>query len=258
MGGRNDEHAPSVTGFDYDRVSADDYDSYRPSYAPEAVDWLVRTAGLKMRSRVVDVAAGTGKLTRLLVGAGLDVVVIEPSAKMRAKLVEVTAGVEVLDGTAESIPLADASVDCVTVGQAFHHFHAREALEEIGRVLRQNGALALFWNVYARDSPEKTKMDEIIDRYIDPSSAVCAAFGTWPRAFEDKSGFTSIDVREFPHAHELPAARLSTVLATSSDIASLPIDRRMALLAEVDAWAAGLPEHLAMPAITRVDLFARK
>jgi ubiquinone/menaquinone biosynthesis C-methylase UbiE len=257
MSGRDEEHAPSVTGFDYDRVSVDDYERYRPGYAPEAVEWLMRRAGLAPGSRVVDVAAGTGKLTRLLVGVGLDVVAIEPSAKMRTKLAEATAGAEVLDGTAEALPLPDTSADCVTVGQAFHHFHAREALEEIGRVLRPDGVLALFWNVYARENPDKTALDEILDRHIDPSSAVCAAFGRWPQAFDERAGFTSIEVREFPHRHELPSARLSTVMATSSDVASLPNDRRMALLAEIDSWAATLPERLSMPAVTRVDLFAK-
>ena len=152
MAGRDEPLAPSVTGFDFDRISVDDYDRYRPDYAPEALDWLVRAAGLRPGSRVVDLPAGTGKLTRVLVTAGLAVTAIEPSASMRAKLAETTPRTEVMEGTAESIPLADASADCVTVGQAFHHFHARAAIGEIGRVLRPGGVLALFWNVYARGS----------------------------------------------------------------------------------------------------------
>jgi len=134
---------------------------------PEAVDWLVEEAGLSSGSRVLDLGAGTGNLTRVLVAKGLDVVAVEPSAAMRAKITGAAPTARVLDGTAESIPLLDSSVDCVTVAHAFHHFRADAALPEIHRVLRMGDSLALFWNVYAAGGPIKVELDRILHRHID-------------------------------------------------------------------------------------------
>jgi SAM-dependent methyltransferase len=98
---------------------------------------------------VVDLAAGTGKLTRLLVPSGADVIAVEPIAEMRAKIENARA----IEGTAEAIPVPDRSVDAVTVAQAFHWFRAEEALSEIHRVLRPGGGLALVWNVRDEADP---------------------------------------------------------------------------------------------------------
>jgi SAM-dependent methyltransferase len=248
---------PSATGFDFDWVSVDDYERYRPDYAPEAVAWLVDAAGLSTGARVVDLAAGTGKLTRLLVKAGLEVIAVEPSSVMRGKLAEAVPSAGVLDGTAESVPLPHASVECVTVAQAFHHFHAELALPEIHRVLRPGGTLALFWNVYEHGETVHSALDDILDRYIDPTCAVCAAFGAWPKAFEETPLFASNGQRSFPNVHRLPSEHLATVMATSSDVASLPPERRDAFLDEVRALARTLPAQLEMSAETRVDLYVR-
>jgi SAM-dependent methyltransferase len=126
------------------------YDRARPEYPEEAVALLRERLGLGPGRRVLDLAAGTGKLTRPLVATGADVVAVEPVAGMRALLPE---SVEALDGTAESIPLPDLSVDAVTVAQAFHWFRAQDALREIHRVLRPDGALALVWNTRDADDP---------------------------------------------------------------------------------------------------------
>jgi SAM-dependent methyltransferase len=246
-----------VTGFDFDRVSADDYERFRPEYSPAAVAWLVEVAGLSSDISVLDLGAGTGKLTRLLVAEGLDVMAVEPSSAMRAKLAETVPIARVLDGTAESIPLPNSSVQCVTVAQAFHHFRADDALKEIHRILGSGGALALFWIVYAPEGAIKVELDRIIDRHIDPESAVWAAFGAWPKAFESTQLFSGAGQRSFPHAHALPSKYLATWMATSSDVASLPAERRDALLEEIQALASTLPQHLEMPAQTRVDLYIR-
>lgn len=248
---------PSATGFDFDVVDVDAYQRYRPDYAPESVAWLVEVAGLSAGAHVLDVAAGTGKLTGLLVAAGLEVVAMEPSRAMRGKLAELLPGVRVRDGTAEAIDLPASSADAVTVGHAFHHFHADTALAEIHRVLRPGGTLALFWNVYAKGGPIKVELDRIIDRHIDPESAVWAAFGAWPKAFETTQLFSSAGQRTFPHIHVLPSKHLATLMATSSDVASLPAERRDALLEEIRAMALRLPPHLEMRSETRVDLYTR-
>lgn len=122
------------------------YERGRPDYADEAVDDLVDRAGLCPGAQVFDLGAGTGKLTRQLVARGLGVVAVEPSPGMRAQLRAAAPGIPVLDGTAEALPLAPASVDLVTAGQAFHWFRTRPALDEIARVLRPGGWLALLWN----------------------------------------------------------------------------------------------------------------
>ena len=96
---------------------------------------------------MLDLAAGTGKFTRLLVPSGAELVAVEPVAAMRDELVRPVPGVEALDGTAEDLPLGDGSVDAVVSAQAFHWFDAPPALAEVHRVLRAGGRLALVWNV---------------------------------------------------------------------------------------------------------------
>ena len=124
------------------------YDRARPAYPREAVAWLVGDAP----RRVLDLAAGTGKLTRQLAAAGHDVVAVELAEEMLAHLRAGVPAAEALVGTAEAIPLADASVDAVTVAQAFHWFDPPLALREIALVLRPGGALVLGLNT--RDESE--------------------------------------------------------------------------------------------------------
>jgi SAM-dependent methyltransferase len=131
---------PATRGFG---LAADAYERGRPDYPAAAIEWLVDRLDLRPGRTVVDLGAGTGKLTRLLVPSGAEVIAIEPIEEMRVKI----ENARVLAGTAEAIPLEDASVDAVTVAQAFHWFKPDEALAEIRRVLRPGGGLALVWNV---------------------------------------------------------------------------------------------------------------
>ncbi|HEX8802631.1 MAG TPA: class I SAM-dependent methyltransferase, partial [Acidimicrobiales bacterium] len=142
---------PAALGFD---ANAGDYERGRPSYPAEAVALVVGRGGIGPGRRVLDLAAGTGKMTRLLLPTGADVVAVEPVAGMRAALERLAAaspGLEVLDGTAENLPLPDGSVDAVTVAQAFHWFDPPVALAEMRRVLRPGGHLFLVWNVRDRE-----------------------------------------------------------------------------------------------------------
>ena len=125
---------------------ADRYERARPLYPEAALSELAARCRLRPGAPVADLGAGTGKLTRQIVALGADVVAIEPAPGMRRRLQAEVPGVTVLDGTAEDIPLPDASVDVVTVGQAFHWFDTRPALDEIARVLRPAGWLGLLWN----------------------------------------------------------------------------------------------------------------
>jgi SAM-dependent methyltransferase len=125
---------------------ADRYERARPLYPESALSELAARCGVGRGTAVLDLGAGTGKLTRQLLAVGADVVAVEPAAGMRRRLEVELPGVPVLDGTAEDIPLPDASVGAVTAGQAFHWFDTHRALDEIARVLRPAGWLALLWN----------------------------------------------------------------------------------------------------------------
>jgi SAM-dependent methyltransferase len=125
---------------------ADRYERARPLYPESALSELAARCRLRAGTAVLDLGAGTGKLTRQLVAIGADVVAVEPAAGMRRRLVAEVPGAPVLDGTAEDVPLPDASVEIVTAGQAFHWFDTHRALDEIARVLRPAGWLALLWH----------------------------------------------------------------------------------------------------------------
>ncbi len=121
---------------------ADAYERARPGYPDDAVRWLAGEAP----SDVLDLGAGTGKLTRSLAALGHRVTAVEPLPAMLVQLRVAAPGAIALEGTAEQIPLQDEAVDVVTVAQAFHWFDAEQAVREIARVLRPGGVLALVWN----------------------------------------------------------------------------------------------------------------
>ncbi len=134
------------------------YERGRPTYPEEAVRWLL---GDEPRD-VVDLGAGTGKLTRALVALGHRVTAVEPLTEMRAELEAAVPGVAAVSGNAESMPLEDASADVVTCAQAFHWFDHAVALPEIARVLRPGGSLALVWNSRDDREPFVAQLSEII------------------------------------------------------------------------------------------------
>jgi len=143
--------------------SAEAYDACRPSYPPAAVTFIREAAGIDERSTVVDLAAGTGLMTRLLSPAGR-LVAIEPVAEMRALLQDRVPEAEVLEGTAERMPLPAAVADAVIVAQAFHWFANLQAVREISRVLKPEGALALVWN----ESDPRDPLLAAIDKALAP------------------------------------------------------------------------------------------
>src|SRR5437764_6215788 len=136
-------HKAAAEGF---HRTADAYERGRPGYPEDAIAWMVAGLRISDRSTVVDLGAGTGKLTRLLLPTGARLIAIEPVAGMRNALRALLPQLEIVDAVAEAMPLADGSADAVVAGQAFHWFETALALEEIHRVLRPGGGLGLIWN----------------------------------------------------------------------------------------------------------------
>jgi SAM-dependent methyltransferase len=189
---------PSTSGFDR---AADVYDRARPDYPPAAVDRLLEALGAGPGATVVDVAAGTGKLTRALVARGLRVIAVEPVAGMRDVLAATTPGAEVLDGVAEDLPVADASADAITVAQAFHWFANDAALGEFARVLRPGARLAIVWNTRDLTQPLHRALHDLILPYRRDEPRHDS--GGWEAAFRADGPFTLLEHWEHPNVQEL-------------------------------------------------------
>jgi SAM-dependent methyltransferase len=246
--------------FSFEQVNATDHDELRPTYAPEAVRWVADRARLGPGSLVVDLAAGTGQLSRRFVPLGLRLVAVEPAANMVAVLTTNLPEVHAVTGTAEDIPVGDGQADAVVVGNAFHHFDAEAAFADTRRVLRPGGALALFWARTDRDADGLRmgirEIDEVVERERGPSPIVEAYF-SWFEPPEHVEGFTTLERRSFAITPTMPSARLADLYATSSDIASLPEPQRVRLLERIGELAADLPETLELPERSDVHLWFR-
>ena len=139
------------------------YESGRPDYPREAVEWMLAPLrGGDRALRVADVGAGTGKLTRTIVETGADVVAIDPDPEMLAVLRGAVGGVPTFVGTAERMPLPDASVDAVLLGQAWHWVDVEAASTEVGRVLRPGGVLGLVWNIRDESVPWVAELTRVM------------------------------------------------------------------------------------------------
>lgn len=205
------------------------YERSRPSYPPDAVAWLVDGLRIAPGRRVVDLAAGTGKLTRLLVPTGAELVAVEPVEGMRAVLADAVPGVPIVAGTAESLPLASATLDAVAVAQAFHWFDAEAAFAELARVLRPGGRVGLIWNARDRsvdwvdqawaimDGVEKRAPWRDHERWSESALGPRPGFGPMRAAtFHHEQAFTPEGVVErfqgVSHVAALPPGERATVL----------------------------------------------
>jgi SAM-dependent methyltransferase len=233
----------------------DAYERARPSYPPDAVASVVAELGIRPSSVVVDLAAGTGKFTRLLFSTGAQLIAVEPVEAMRKKLAEVVPGIDVRDGSAEAIPLDHESVDCVTVAQAFHWFRAPDALREIARVLRPGGGLALVWNSRDTSVPWVARLNQIIRWNQGQIPQYDAGKEDWAGIVARIGVFTPLQLRSFHHEQELDLPLLLDRVASTSYIAALPDDDRTRVLAQVRELVVDreLPEHFPLP--HRTDLY---
>lgn len=185
---RHDEQANSFGR------AVDEYERARPSYPQEAVDWLV-PEGVRT---VLDLGAGTGKFTRSLVARGLDVIAVEPDDVMRATLADALPSVRTVKGTAEAIPLPDASVDVITAAQAWHWVDQARALPEAARVVKPGGSLALVWNIRDESVPWVERLSEIMgsseaERFMQHEITIGDPFGATERFEVGWSTTTSLD-----------------------------------------------------------------
>ena len=224
--------------------AAEIYERGRPTYPVEALDWLLPSGN----PRVIDLGAGTGKLTRQIRARGLAVTAVDPSEGMLAQLTVAVPGVPALRGTAEQIPLPAGSADVVLVAQAWHWVDPARALPEVARVLAPGGRLGLVWNTRDQSSDFIRRLDEII--------------GNEDQARETTIGapFGPAEVHRVRWTHTVGPEQLIDLVASRSGVIVLAPDERAALLAEVRRLMAGQTEF-EMPYVTvcaRASLPARR
>jgi SAM-dependent methyltransferase len=239
---------------------AAEYAEHRPDYAPAAVRWALEPAP---GPRVLDLGAGTGKLTAGLVAAGADVVAVEPDPAMRAELRRALPDVRALPGSAEEIPLPDASVDAVVAGNALHWFDMAVAGPEMIRVLAPGGIVCGLWNVL----DDRVRWVHGLER-VSTSLAIGPrdTYSRWRAATESLHRppgvpvrFGSLEQAEFPHGQRRTAESLLATLATRAGMLLLPAHQREFTLRKMRTYLARTPEtasgEFTLPMLTCVGRF---
>lgn len=283
-------HPAAARGFG---AAAAAYERARPGYPAEAVDYVVEAVRARDAGRrgtgardavawdasardgiewdthtrdagvVVDLGAGTGKLTTALAARGVRCVAVEPVGAMCAALAAALPGIPVVQAAAEAMPLAGGIAAAVTVAQAFHWFRAREAMAEIHRVLRPGGRLALLWNVRDITVDWAAALAAIVAPY--EKDVRIPRRGEWAARTAPVAGrpFALVGEREFPHAHLMTPEGLVERVASVSYIASLPseerahVARRVRDLTERHPVLRGKPTF-PDPYVTEISIFERR
>jgi SAM-dependent methyltransferase len=232
------------------------YAEHRPDYAEAAVRWALEPApGVP---RVLDMGAGTGKLTATLVAIGADVTAVEPDPAMLAELRRLLPGVRSLPGSAEAIPLPGASVDAIVVGQALHWFDMAVAGPEFFRVLAPGGVLAGLWNV----DDDRVEWVAGLEQISEGLAAV--KLSDWQAQASD-ARLAEVDLSElfepperaeFPHGQLRTADSLVATLATHSRLLTMNDEERAQLLTNIREYLHGRPEtavgEFTLPMVTAV------
>jgi SAM-dependent methyltransferase len=217
--------------------AAERYDRYRPAYATDAVVWALGASP----SRVADVGAGTGILSRAIRRLGHEVVAIEPDDRMRAHLVKVSPGITALSGTAEELALPDDSVDAIVAGQAYHWFDPEPAHREFARVLRPGGVFAVLRNDPDPATPWTVRFAEIIDG---------------PAAEPAAPELDELQYKQFRHEMWVTPDELEAMATTRSPYLIADDQGRRELVEAIRSLLAGPElagrERILMPHLTRV------
>lgn len=221
-------HEAAARGFE---AAVEHYQRGRPGYPDDAVSYLVRELGIDPGRDVLELGAGTGKLTELIVHTGARITSIEPLAGMREVLQRNCPTVTVLDGTAEEIPVVDASADAVVAAQAFHWFDGDRALPEIHRVLRPDGRLGMMWNARDEASDWAERLTAIFDRLAGDGPRYRDML--WRAPFERTELFGPLHRQVAYHVHEVTRAAFMDRVLSVSYVASAPEAERARVRAEV-------------------------
>lgn len=245
-------HDAAARGFE---AAAVRYERGRPTYPDDAVAFLIRTLEIGERTDVVELGAGTGKFTELIVPTGARIVAVEPVSAMRQALERNCPTVTVLDGVAEEIPLPDASADAVVAAQAFHWFEADRALHEIHRVLRSDGALGVIWNVRDEASDWSEHLTAIFDRLSGDGPRYRDM--RWREAFTRTELFGPIHHQVAYQIHKVTREQFVDRVLSVSYVASAEDDERERVIAEVEEMLDTDPElrgrdEIVMPYRTEV------
>ncbi len=214
-------------------TAASVYERARPAFPAAAVGWLCEHLEIGATTRVLDLAAGTGRLTRPLFERTRQIVAVEPMPEMRDVLHATLPAIEVLDGTAEQIPLPSASVAVVVVAQAFHWFDPERALAEIARVLEPGGRLGLVWHTPDTSDPLQRAFRAIVER--NRHGAPIHVAGDAARYFEHERRFREIAALDLSETYELDADGLAALARSTSHVAALPEDARERAVEEIRA-----------------------
>lgn len=247
-------HDVAARGYE---AGVEHYRRGRPPYPDDAVTYLVQQLRIRPGSDALELGAGTGRFTELIVHTGAAITAVEPVAAMREALERACPTAVVLDGTAEEIPVDDGSADAVVAAQAFHWFDGERALPDIHRVLRPGGRLGLIWNIRDESSDWSERLTAILDRLAGPE-APRYRHRTWRRAFDRTELFGPLHRSLAWHAHAVTREGFLDRVLSVSYVASATTEERARVVDEVnwlldsDPELAGKDEIL-MP--YRTDVF---
>lgn len=215
-------------------ANAMDYAEHRPDYPLAAIQWALEAVPAVPAPIVVDLGAGTGKLTEGLLAAGATVIAVEPDDGMRVELMRRLPGVRAIEGTAEAIPLADRSVDAIVAGQAFHWFDQQRAFPEFARVLQKGGTFAALWNT------DDKRVDWVAE--LGRVSRSAASLEPGPVQLPEHPLFEAFESAHFPHTQRRTAASLTATIGTHSHTLVMPSQQRAEVLQRIADYLHSRPE----------------
>jgi ubiquinone/menaquinone biosynthesis C-methylase UbiE len=225
------------------------YERVRPSYPDEAVAWLAERLAIGPGSTVLDLGAGTGKLTRQLVPRAGRVIAVEPGPEMLAQLRRAVPEADAFLGAAEAIPLPDAAVDAVVCGQSFHWFRTDEALREIHRVLRPRRGVGLIWNTRDPDDPLQNEITKLVDPFVPPGRPPLRAALA---AFVGRTFSSEVATHTVPWEQELDADGVVDRVSSISFVVAAPAASRRELERDLSALVEARGGRVAFRYVTEV------